>query len=261
MTQVPRTLHFHHDEQGFTLIETLVSIISAVVVVGALYAILVVALDQTTRVTDYVQATQVGRTTMTKLVDELHSACISSGFVPIKEGAEKTGREEAKLVFVNAYTKEAEIATAYKHEIVWEKNTGKLIDRIYTSSGGSWPNFTFPTTKTEVLIGENISESTNSSTKEAEPVFQYYRYAKKSTGLTSEGALSTLELLKMETKGTGKVLSAKEAEEAAAVEINFKQAPASKYSTESPNVDLKNLVTLSFSVPNAETPIEAKPCE
>jgi hypothetical protein len=199
---------------------------------------------------------------MTKVVGELHSACIASEFTPIQEGTmETTNNEEAKLVFINAYSKEAEIPTAYKHEIVWQKSTGLLVDKTYTSSGGTWPKFTFPTTKTETRLGERISEN-EPKPKEYEPMFQYYKYNKESSSISSETeGLNTLKLLGLETKGAEKILTAKGAEEAAAIEVNFRQAPVDKYAAEDRTTDLKNLVTLSFSVPNAETPIEAKPCE
>jgi Tfp pilus assembly protein PilE len=259
----PTLNRLRRDQRGFTLIETLVAMFSAVVVVGALYAILDVSVQQAARVSDVVQATQIGRTTMTKVVGELHSACIASEFEPIQVGSmEATNNSEAKLVFINAYSKEAEITTAFEHEIVWQKSTGLLVDKEYKSSGGTWPKFTFPTTKTETRLGEHISENENTETKKFEPMFQYYKYTKESSKLSSETeGLSTLKLLSLETKGAENVLTAKVAEEAAAVEINFRQAPVDNYTGEHRSTDLKSLVTLSFSVPNAETPIEAKPCE
>jgi Tfp pilus assembly protein PilV len=72
------------DAAGFMLIETLVAIISATVVTGALFMILIVSLHQTSRITGRVQATELGRDTMTHIVDELHSACIAKEFVPIQ---------------------------------------------------------------------------------------------------------------------------------------------------------------------------------
>jgi Flp pilus assembly pilin Flp len=256
MKTMSAILKFRRDESGFTLIETLVAMISATVVVGALYAILIVAVDQTSKVTDTVYSTQAGRTTMTKLVDELHSACISSNFSPIQSGS-----NENRLIFFNAYTPNAEITSAYKHEIIWNKTTGTLIEKRYTSNGGSDPKFTFPTTYTEIRLGENISKTAAAkpATEKELPVFRYYRYTKTSSSLGANEALSTLSLLSPKT--TEEELKTTELEEAAAVEINFKQAPLDKEITESRTVDFKNLVTLSFSVPNAETPIEDKPCE
>jgi Prokaryotic N-terminal methylation motif len=260
------SLQLGRDERGFTLIETLVAMFSAVIVVGALYTILDISVQQTAHVTDSVQAAQIGRTSMTKLVDELHSACIAPSFVPVQETSmEKTNNEESKLIFVNAYGSEAELATAYKHEIVWQKSTGLLIDRAYKSTGGTSPEFTWSTTKTETRLGEDIYEGETSG-KSIIPIFQYYKYKKESSSLGANQAVSTLELLKLETKGTEYKLGKTGAEEAAAVEISFKQAPADKYiganhQGENRAIELKNQVTLSFSVPNAETPIEAKPCE
>lgn len=258
-------LPHRHDERGFTLIETLVAMFSAVVVVGALYSILDISVQQTAHVTDSVQAAQLGRTSMLKLVDELHSACIAPGFAPVQETSiEKTNNEESKLVFVNAYGNEAELTNAYKHEIIWKKSTGLLIDKAFKATGGTSPEFSWSTTATETRLGEDISEG-ETSEKTIIPIFQYYKYKKESSSLSLNKAVSTLEPIKLETKSTEYKLG-KPAAEAAAVEINFKQAPVDKYTGanhqgENRAIELKNQVTLAFSVPNAETPIEAKPCE
>jgi type II secretory pathway pseudopilin PulG len=262
MGLLPKALKCGGDTRGFTLIETLVAMLSAVVVVGALYSILDISVSQTAQITDQSQATQNGRTTINKLNEDLKSACISSGFTPVKEAKEKTTgekEEESRLVFVNAYTSNAEITEALKHEIVWEKSSGLIVDKTYKSSGGSWPEFTFSSTYTKTRLGENISQAEVG--KKFVPIFQYYEYTKESTGLASNEALSTLKLIELETKGSEKELSSKNLKEAAAVEISFNQSPVNKYTAESRAVDFKNQVTLSFSVPNAETPIEDKPCE
>lgn len=257
---LPSATGRHRDERGFTLIETLVAMLSAVVVVGALYAILDISLDQSARVTDVIHATQIGNTTMTKIVDELHSACIASEFTPIQ--AESNANE---LRFVNAYTKEAEITKAVEHRIKWESSTGVLTDYSYPSESGSWPTFHFASTASPssgVRVGENISEGEKSvkGSKTTVPIFQYYIYAKASR-VGSEESFSTLSSEALKVEAGQKGLTATQAAEAAAVEINFKQAPIDKDTAELRTTDLKNEVTLSFSVPNAETPIKDKPCE
>src|SRR4029077_920224 len=245
------------DEQGFTLIETLVAIVTGVIVTGALFAILEVSLHQSARVVDVVQATQLGRRAMTKMPRELHSACLAPKFTPIQE---KSGPNE--LIFINAYSNKAIIPTAsespaegaYEHKIKYESNM--LVDWAYPSTGGSWPKFTFSKTASPTKgtrLGENISRSVTEG-KEV-PIFQYYNYATESSS-SSTTPLGTLNTVAMTTP-----LSEEKAAEAASVLINFRAASADNNSALNRSIDLSNQVTLAFSAPNSEAVIEAGPCE
>src|ERR1700676_4150352 len=100
------------DEHGFSLMETLVAMLSAVVITGALFVVLEVALHQTSRISDVAQATQLGRSAMTHVVDELHSACLAPQFTPVQEGS-----AENKLIFITAYGSQAELPSAHKEKI------------------------------------------------------------------------------------------------------------------------------------------------
>jgi Tfp pilus assembly protein PilW len=239
------------NEAGMTLIETLVAVSCGVIVTGALFAILDVSLRQSARVNDRVQSAQLGRTAMNHIVDELHSACLAPGFMPIQK--ESTGE---KLIFINADSKEAEIgsknkaAEAHKHEIKFEEvgKNGILTDTSWSATGGTWPNFTFTGTPTKTRIGEYVSKSGST------PIFAYYKYTTASASSSTEG-LNTLSKL------TGTTLSEAEANSAASVLITFRTAPTDNNTALNRQTALSTQVNLSFSVPNAETPIEASPCE
>jgi hypothetical protein len=246
-------------ERGITLVETLVAISMGVIVIGATMAILTISLHQSTMLTDRIQADQASRTTMTKVVNALHSSCLAPGFTPVQA---ESGA--SKLIFVNAYSSIAAIPSAsesvgegaYKHvtEYVAGAN-GKIIDKAYPSTSvASWPEITFSNvaSKTTVL-GEHISQTG------ATPVFQYYKYAERSSSESENAAVSTLEPLL--SKPATETLNATTAKQAASVLISFNTKPRNGDTRASRSVDLKNQVTFAFSAPSAETPIADSPCE
>jgi len=235
---------------GFTLIETLVGMISAIIVTGALFAILIISLHQTARVSGHVQATQLGRTTMTRMIDELHTACISREFTPIQEGS-----SESKLIFISGVGAEAVLTKAYKREITYSPTEHTLVETTRASTGGEWPLFTsWESPGKTTRIGEYISQS--ESGEKATPVFQYYKYA---TSTSSTSAVTTLSSTPLEAAAPAG-LNETHAKEAAAVLITY-TAGAPQGKQYKPTIELSNQVTLAFTVPSAETPIVAKPCE
>jgi Tfp pilus assembly protein PilW len=234
-------------EHGFTLIETLVAMISGVVVTGATFSILIVALHQTSRITDSVQATQLGRTTMTRVIDELHSACIARKFTPVQEGSSGT-----KLIFVNAYSKESVIkkAEAYEHELEWSSATQKLTDTVTPASSGEWPNFTFASTPTKTVLGEHIAEEGGSN-----PIFKYYEYGERySSG--SSAPVSTLTEMTIPSSGMKA-----EAANVAAVLVSFTTKPTDGQTALSRAAEFSNQYTFAFGAPSSETTIVDGPCQ
>jgi Tfp pilus assembly protein PilV len=241
-------------EDGFTLIELLVAMLCAMVVTGALFLILQVALHQTARVTGRTEATQLGRTTMTRIVDELHSSCIGKAVTPIRARSTATN-----LWFIAGVGTQAVPTEVYEHKISYSASEHSLTDETWASTGGIWPTLTFPETATmptpakKTRIGEYIYPTNESGGKPV--IFQYYSYA---TSTNTANAVSTLntEALKPET---GEELGGN-ATKAAAVRIAF-TASAPYYKQYNPTIELSSQVTFAFSVPSAETPIVAVPCE
>jgi Tfp pilus assembly protein PilW len=247
------------DASGMTLIETLVALVTGLAVLGAAFTVLEVTLHQSSRLSDYAQANQLGRTAMTRIVDELHSACIAPAFKPVQEGS-----GESKLVFVNAYSEKTEIGVGEKtrkDEIVWNEKEKWLTDSVYRSSGGAWPEFTFAgeaTPKAGTRIGETISraELESNGVKEKPPIFRYFQYATKASTVASE-PLSTL----MEVKPPEKGFSKAEAEKVAGVQVSFQTGPTSGNRATDRSVDLTSQVTFAFAAARSEATIQDAPCQ
>ncbi len=259
-------------EHGFTLIELLVSMVAAIVVTGAAFAVLQISLKQTSLISDKVQANQLGRTAMTRIIDELHSACIAPDFTPIQE--KSTGSE---LIFKNAYSSEAVILNAkesepkatgtgvFEHDIVWNSTAKTLTDYVYKSESGEGAEAKFPSLdyssttheaehaspKKGILLARNVTQT------EGQPIFTYYKYNTSSSSSSTQGVSTLTPVATVATTP----LPAAEAEETASVLVRFREAPFNGKTERDRYIDLSNQVTLAFSAPNAETPINASPCE
>lgn len=254
------------EEHGVSLIELLVAMSMGLVIALALFAILDFSTRQTARITDAVQANQLGRVAMTKIVNELHSACIAPSFTPVQE---KSGENE--LWFINAYSSKAVISEAkpeaYEHHIVWNKATGTLVDYSFPSNGGSWPKFTFASTESPVggtLLASGVEQSKSESTGKALPIFQYYSYTTTSSSGTEAG-LNTLSTEPLTLTGSPKALWTN-APTAASVLIRFTTGPTESTKSlgvqgEHTRVALSDQVTFTFSAPKSESATVDAPCE
>jgi hypothetical protein len=268
-----------HDQGGFTLIETLVGIATGLVVMLVLFGMLKVATNQTRLISDKVESDRLGRQVMTRIGDELQSACIAREFEPILSRS-----EGSKLVFVNADSEGAELKSVgaskkasegvYEHEIVFkpgEEATGTLTEYVYPSTSvalPATPEFAKSPEKT-IRIGEHLGQVKRvvGGKEETVPVFEYLKYSEKTT--TTVGAsVTTLEKIPL---GEGETLEKKEkvvsvaSPSAAGVAINFEQTPARKKEIKNERelhqgIVLQSQVTLALGSPNTETPIKDAPC-
>jgi prepilin-type N-terminal cleavage/methylation domain-containing protein len=261
-------------ERGFTLIEVLVAMVTGVIVTGALFAILEVSMRQSTRVSDVAQATQLGRTAMNHVVDELHSACIAASFAPVQATSGEAKVGEPKLVFINGYSEAAEVPSVgttttgvREDEIIWSESAQTLTDKTYLATAEPKTNeFTFAATATPkngVRLAEHVVRATSPVTGEPIPIFQYYEYGNSTNSSTTTG-LSTLEALHNE-KGAvlkaGEKLGSTPAKEAASVLVTFSIAPTDNATTLGRAAEFSSQNTFTFSAPNSENPLKTVPCE
>jgi len=163
------------DERGTTMVELLVGLAIGMTILSALTLVVVVTMHGSARVSARVEATQNGRIVLTRITEELHSACIYPKFTPIQAGSTGTS-----LRFVHAASGEgASVApTPVLSQITL--NEGTLTQYDYAVAGGTTPNWTFsetPSSTRQLMTG--VAPIPGSSA-----IFTYYSY--------SSGSLSEL---------------------------------------------------------------------
>lgn len=186
------------DERGMTLVELLVATTAGIVVFGVITTGLLVTMRDVRRVSSHVEANQRARLTLSKIVNELHSSCVTYLYAPVQK--ESTG---TVLTFVHGEGS-APSVTPTKSKITLGTN-GVLTQSEYPVTGGKPGEWTFAeqASSTAQLIS-GISPLTSGG-----PIFTYYGY--------SSGKISAAQFLTP--------LSKENAERTVQVNIAFKAAP------------------------------------
>jgi Tfp pilus assembly protein PilW len=78
------------DERGFSLAELLVSMGAALVVMTGVVTLTTTVMHSEARTVNRVQAASLARPAMTRIAQELHSACVTSHIVPVRTGSTGT---------------------------------------------------------------------------------------------------------------------------------------------------------------------------
>jgi Tfp pilus assembly protein PilW len=254
-------------EHGFTLIETLVAMLSSAIVVGALVLLFEITINQTTRINETSQATQSARIAMTKIVDELHSACLAQGFMPVRETS-----TPQMLRFAAAFSEKENIpyTAAAEREIAWNKSNEALTEYKYAGISGENGKIKFNESTKETSSGTRIAEKIAPESGKAPAIFRYYRYSTSASSGSeaSTQALEEISLKEGEELKTKIAAEGKTAAEVAAVTVTFKTgvyrnellANETKAKNAVPS-ELSTQVLFAFAAPNSEAPITAKPCE
>lgn len=225
-------------EAGLTMIELMVSLAAGMVVFGAITSLMLMTIRQTGRVTSHVEANQRARVTMTKIVNQLNSACYFPTVTPILGGSSGT-----KLVFVHQ-TGSAVAPTPIRTEV--ELKGTELVQRDVNPTAGSGKSWTFPLagSGTAVQLMKGVAPLETSG-----PIFSYYTY--------SAGKLSTTPL----TVPSGG-LTESSAASTVFVTVGFQAAPEPPISQDSGSATaIRNSVLLRLTPPSPNSSSDNPPCQ
>jgi type II secretory pathway pseudopilin PulG len=253
----PRTPRPLSTEDGITLVELLVAMVMSVIIVAGLIAVFSVTLRQSARITNQVQANRKGRVTLTKSVEELHSACTGLNTLPIQApsttpSSPLAASNAVNLWFLSAYgnktSAESVIGEVTEHDLNWTAtktsstglSMGTLTDYSFVATGGEAPLWTFPTLNTTnakaKVIGTNVIAP-------AGKLFTYQKY-------NTSGQLIEVPV----------PLTATTAKAVANVKIALTQAPDSGDTRPGRAAELSDSVLLRFSPGETGTEAENTPC-
>ena len=123
------------DERGSTIVELLVTISASLVVMMAVVTLTTAVLHHQDRINRRVDANSRARPVMTRIVQELHSACVTSHIVPIQAGSTGTS-----MTFLSK-SGSAVRPTPDLHTISLNGTT--LRESVYPATGGTAPSWTF----------------------------------------------------------------------------------------------------------------------
>jgi hypothetical protein len=153
------------DERGTTLMELTVGLAAGAVIFLALTSLIIGSIHGTARVSARIDATQRARTVLTRLVEELHSACVAPQVVPIQEGSSGT-----LLSFIHQ-TGQGVAPVPIRSNVSLVGTT--LNQEDFKTSGGSAPEWKFQ--EKPFLIKQlmtNIAPTAPSTS-----IFSYYGYS------------------------------------------------------------------------------------
>jgi Tfp pilus assembly protein PilW len=162
------------DQRGSTMVELLVSISATLIVFMAVITLTTAVLHHQDRINRRVDATSRARPVMTRIIQELHSACVTSHIVPVRTGSTGTS--------ITFFSKSGSgVGPAPElHKISLTGSPSKLTETVTPATPGSIaPNWDFsgPSLPTRTLL-----------TNVAAPggvIFRYFDF------VTGTGALNT----------------------------------------------------------------------
>jgi hypothetical protein len=172
-----RSIDSLRDERGTTMVEVLVGTATGLVVLSALTTVIIVSLHGSTRVAARVDATQRARVVAAKIVQELHSACISPKVAPIQAGSSGTS-----LKFIRASAAEGAVVAPAPTLTEVSLSGGVLTQTDWPSTGGTAPNWTYSSTSTTRQLLTKVAPISPSTS-----IFSYYASSGGAVSATAQG--------------------------------------------------------------------------
>ena len=164
----PRSLK---SERGVSIAELLIGMFTFLVVFTAILTMVQAAMHNQDRVAKRVYANQRARPVLTKLIDNLHSACVAPGIAPILEGS-----DGSSIRFLSLFGSSVS-PTPDKRIVALSGST--LTEYLYRSTGGAPPDWDYPDPANpdatrQLLTG--VGPGLVGDPPVSVPLFRYYAY-------------------------------------------------------------------------------------
>lgn len=226
------------DESGVTLMEMLVGMIVGIVVLGGIVTMMTTTSRSSGRITERVVVNQQARPMMQRIMDRLHSTCVTPGLAPVQAGS-----SSSEITFLHRAGSEVNPVPELRRISF---SGGALTERVYapTSSTPPWTHAATPSSNFVLLDGVENADVTGSGT--VVPIFQYRRYL---NGTISPTPLPT-------------PLSEADAARTVLVDVAFALRPSQSQTSDEDGapVVLSSSALLRFSPSNEDTSKVGMPC-
>jgi prepilin-type N-terminal cleavage/methylation domain-containing protein len=156
------------DERGYTLVELLVGMMVSLVVLAAILAMVQVATGNQSRVSQHVIANQRGRPAMNRIIDLLHSACVSPGLAPIQENS-----TASSITFLS---KSGTAVNPIPDRYVISLTAGRLTETTALGSGTEPLKWSYGPPSTPRQLVDGLSTAQIGEPPVAVPLFRYFAY-------------------------------------------------------------------------------------
>jgi hypothetical protein len=156
------------DEGGYTLIELMVGMMISMVVLAAVLAMVKVATGDQDRTTERVFANQRGRPVMARIVDRLHSACVSPGLAPVREGS-----TDNSMIL---YSKSGSAVSPTPDKYVIALSGGAITETVSAGSGSEPSKWTFGSPSSPLQLLDGVGAAQVGEPPVGVPLFRYFAY-------------------------------------------------------------------------------------